>query len=112
MILTALSRMSVVMNCEAARAVKPLPAVVTDMFPCLVVVKIIRVYRTGRFRRRRSAPGIRFPSKTQGNDGCRRQMVFQVRAGVPSVKHELRGDGTGAHSEVVTLGFDEICKRG
>jgi hypothetical protein len=49
MILTALSGMSVVMNCEAAWAVKPLPAVVTDVFPCLVVVEIIHVYRTRRF---------------------------------------------------------------
>ena len=49
MILTTLACMGVVMNCEAAWAVKPLPAVVTDMFPCLVVLKLLRVYRTGRF---------------------------------------------------------------
>ena len=58
MILTTLACMGVVMNCEAAWAVKPLPAVVTDMFPCLVVLKLLRVYRTGRFRRGRPAPGI------------------------------------------------------
>ena len=58
MILTAFSCMSVVMNCEAARAVKPLPAVVTDMFPCLVVVNVLWVYRTRHFRGGGSVAGI------------------------------------------------------
>lgn len=72
MILTALSRVSVVMYCEAARAVKPLPAVMTDMFPCLLVVVVFRVYRARRFPGRVSAPRIRPPPKTRGGDGrCR-----------------------------------------
>lgn len=61
-ILTTLSGMSVVMNREAAWAVEPFPATVTDVFPSLVVVRtILRVYGTRRFRRRRSVSGIRFP---------------------------------------------------
>jgi hypothetical protein len=35
-------------------------------------------------------------------------MVFRVNARVPSVENELRGDGTRAHSRVVTAWFDEI----
>jgi hypothetical protein len=47
--LTAFSGMGVVMNREAARAVKPFPATVTDVFPCLIVATILRVYGTSRF---------------------------------------------------------------
>lgn len=72
MILTALPRVSVVMYCEAAWAVKSLPAVMTDVFPCLLVVVVIRVYRARRFRRRVSAPRIRPPPETRGGDGRRR----------------------------------------
>lgn len=72
MILTALSRMSVVMYCEAAWAVKPLPAVMTDVFPCLLVVTVLRVYRARRFGWRRAAPRVRSPPKTGGGDGRRR----------------------------------------
>ena len=43
---------------EVAWAVKPLPAVMTGMFPRLVVVKVLRIYRTRSFRRKRSVPGI------------------------------------------------------
>ena len=52
MILTTLSCMSVVMNCEAAWAVKPFPAVLTDMFPCLMDVTVFCVHRRRGFRRR------------------------------------------------------------
>ena len=56
--LTAFSSMGVVMNRKAARAVKAFPATVADVFPCLIVVTILRVYGTSRFQRKRSAPGV------------------------------------------------------
>jgi hypothetical protein len=56
--LTALSSMGVVMDCEAARAVKPLPAVVTDVLARLVVVIPLRFYNAGGLRWRRSTPWI------------------------------------------------------
>ena len=57
-ILTALSGMSVVMNREAAWAVKPFPADVTDVFARLVIVTVLRVHGADRFRRRGSVPRI------------------------------------------------------
>ena len=61
--LTALSGMSVVMNREAAWAVEPFPAPVTNVFPSLMVVIVLRVHGTGGFRRRSLRPvsGIRLP---------------------------------------------------
>lgn len=113
MILTALPSMSVVMNCEAAWAVKPFAAVVADMFPRLMVVTVLRVHRTSRPRWRRSVPGVRVPSKTRGRNRFRRRAVLlRVNAGVHSVENELWGDGTGAHYCLVfTPWSDEICKK-
>lgn len=94
MALTTLSSMSVRMNREAAWTVKPFPTAATDMFPCFIAVTALRVHRTGRFRRRRSVPGTRVPSKTHGKNGCRRKMLLRVNEGVHSVENELWGNGT------------------
>ena len=72
MILTALSCVGVVMYCKAAWAVKPLPAVMTDVFPCLLVVTVLRVYRARRFGWRGSAPSVWSPPETGGGYGRRR----------------------------------------
>ena len=70
--LTAFSGMGVVMDRNAARAVKAFPASVTDVLPCFIVVTILRVYGTSRFRRRRSASRVRLPSTMHGGGGRRR----------------------------------------
>ena len=63
--LTALSGMGVVMNGEAAWAVKPFPAAMTDVFPGLkIVVTIVGFSGTGRFRRGTPGFGVQIPSET------------------------------------------------
>ena len=58
MVLTALSGMSVVMDCEAAWAIEPFPTAATDMLARFISVTVFRVYWAGFFQWRRAVPGI------------------------------------------------------
>ena len=50
--------MSVVMNREAAWAIEPFPAAVTDMLARLIAVAVLRVYWAGCFQWKGFVPGI------------------------------------------------------
>ena len=106
--LTALSGMGVVMDREAAWAVKPFPATMADVLPCPMVVVVLRVHGTGRIRRRRSAPGTRPPLMTHGRGGCRGWTLLRASVKVHSVEDELWGDGTRGHFLTVAARFDKV----
>ena len=105
--------MGVVMDREAARTVKPFPTLRTDVFPGLsLVVTIIRVDGTKRFRRRSSVSEIQFLWEVGERDaGCGVWMLVRVSARVHPVENEMRNDGTGGQFRVITAWFDEIFAR-
>ena len=116
-ILTTLPGVGVVVNGEAAWAIKPLPTTVTDMFPGLgrMVIKVIGIHGSRSPRRRRPAFWVQLPlevwnEKSAARGGRRRPLRVGTRA--HSVEHELRSDEVGTRFRVVVAWFDEIFARG